>query len=308
VTTTPAPPASAGTDRPVHASGTFRIGGELEVHRLGYGGMRILGPWAWGPPEDPAAAVATVRRAVELGVDLIDTADAYGPFISEDLIAEALRGLGRDAEHVVVATKGGQTRSGWDKWEPVGRPEYLRQCLHMSLRRLGLDRIGLYQLHRVDEHVPLEDQVGALEEMRQAGLIAHIGLSEVDLPTIEAARKVAPIATVQNLFNLGNRYSEDVLEYCEREGIAFIPWFPMAMGKLAGPESPLTRIAAETSATPAQLALAWLLARSPNVLPIPGTGSVAHVEENCRAAQVRLSAEQVAELTAAVPDVPRPGR
>ena len=293
---------------PVDPSGTFAIGGDVVVHRLGYGGMRILGPWAWGPPADHDEAVATVRRAVELGIDLIDTADAYGPFISEDIIAEALRGLGSAADGVVVTTKGGQTRSGWDKWEPVGRPEYLRQCLHMSLRRLGVDHFDLYQLHRVDEHVPLEDQIGALAEMREAGLIKHVGLSEVDLPTIKAAQEIVPIATVQNLYNLGNRQHEDVLNYCEANGIGFIPWFPMAMGRLAGEESPLTRIAAETGATPAQLALAWLLARSPVVMPIPGTGSVAHVEENCRAALVELTSDQVAELSATVPDVHTPTR
>ena len=296
------------TSTPVHAAGTFAIGGDTVVHRLGYGGMRILGPWAWGEPEDRDECVATVRRAVELGVTLIDTADAYGPFISEDIIAEALRGLGSTADDVVVTTKGGQTRSGWDKWEPVGRPEYLRQCLHMSLRRLGKESFELYQLHRVDEQVPLEDQIGALAEMRDAGLIRHIGLSEVDLPTIEKAQSIVPIATVQNLYNLGNRQHEDVLEYCEANGIGFIPWFPMAMGRLAGEASPLTRIAAETGSTPAQLALAWLLARSPVVLPIPGTGKVAHVEENCAAALVELTPAQIDELTAAVPDVHTPSR
>ncbi len=284
------------TDRPVHASGTFALGGDLEVHRLGYGAMRITGDGIWGPPADVDTAKAVLRRAVELGVDLIDTADSYGPFVSEDLIREALHPYG---DGVVVATKGGLTRSGPGVWEQVGRPEYLRQCVEMSLRRLGVERLDLWQLHRIDAQVPLEDSLGAVKELQDAGKIRHIGLSEVSVAEIEQAREVVDVVSVQNLYNVSNRQSEDVVDHCEREGIAFIPWYPVASGELARPGGVLDEIAKEHEATHAQLALAWLLRRSPVILPIPGTGSVAHLEENCGAAQVQLTDEEYDALTAA---------
>ena len=274
------------------ASGTFSIGGDLPVHRLGYGAMRITGKGIWGPPQDHDTAVAVLRRAVELGVDFIDTADSYGPFISEDLIKEALHPY----DHVVIATKGGLTRWGPDQWEQVGRPEYLRQCVHMSLRRLGLEQIPLWQLHRIDANVPVEESLGAIKELQDQGLIKHVGLSEVSVADIERARKVIDVVSVQNLYNLANRQSEDVLDYCEREGIGFIPWFPVAGGSLAKPGGILDELAKEHDATHAQLALAWLLKRSPVMLPIPGTGSVAHLEENCAAADVVLSDDEYEAL------------
>lgn len=274
------------------ASGTFRVGGDLEVHRLGFGAMRITGDGIWGPPKDPEVAKQVLRRAVELGVDFIDTADSYGPFVSEDLIREALHPYG----DVVVATKGGLTRSGPGIWEQVGRPEYLRQCVHMSLRRLGVERIDLWQLHRIDAKVPVEESLGAIRELQEAGLIRHVGLSEVTVAEIEQARAILPIVTVQNLYNLANRQSEEVLDHCEREGIGFIPWFPVAAGDLARPGGVLDEIAREHDATHAQLALAWLLKRSPVMLPIPGTGSVAHLEENCAAAEVELTEDEYEAL------------
>lgn len=283
------------TARPAAAAGTFDVGGELTVNRLGYGAMQLTGPGIWGDPSDPAEAVRVLRRAVELGVTLIDTADAYGPFVSEDLIAQALRPY---SDELLIATKGGLTRHGPDIWLPVGRPEYLRQCVEMSLRRLGLERIGLYQLHRVDPQVPLEDQVGVLDEMRREGKIAHIGLSEVNVAQIEAAQAVTSIATVQNLYNLTNRASQDVLDYCERHGLGFIPWFPLATGELAQPGGVLAAAAAEHGSSPAQLALAWLLHRSPAALPIPGTSSTGHLEENLDAARISLSDAEVDRLTA----------
>ncbi|MUL43968.1 oxidoreductase [Streptomonospora sp. PA3] len=283
------------TARPAAAAGTFDIGGDLTVNRLGYGAMQLTGPGIWGVPSDPDEAVRVLRRAVELGVTLIDTADSYGPFVSEDLIAKALAPYPDD---LLIATKGGLTRHGPDIWLPVGRPEYLRQCVEMSLRRLGLERIGLYQLHRIDPQVPLEDQVGVLAEMQAEGKIAHIGLSEVSVAQIEAARVIAPIATVQNLYNLTERGSQEVLEYCEGNGIGFIPWFPLATGELARPGSVLASAAADHGASAAQLALAWLLHRSPVVLPIPGTSSTAHLEENLGAAEIGLSGEEVDRLTA----------
>ena len=286
---------TTSTTRPVHASGTFALGGDLPVHRLGYGAMRITGPGIWGPPADPESAKAVLRRAVELGVDLIDTADSYGPYVSEDLIREALHPY----DGVLVATKGGLTRHGPDEWEQVGRPEYLRQCVEMSLRRLGVEQIGLWQLHRIDAQVPLEDSLGALKELQDAGKIRHLGLSEVSVAEIEQARNVVDVVSVQNLYNLGNRQSEQVLQYCEREGIGFLPWFPVAAGELARPGGVLDEIAAEHDATHAQLALAWLLRRSPVLLPIPGTGSLAHLEENCAAASVELTDEEYDRLTAA---------
>ena len=283
------------TDRPVAASGRFELGGDLPVTRLGYGAMRITGQGIWGPPKDVETARQVLRRAVELGVDFIDTADSYGPFVSEDLIREALHPY----DGVVVATKGGLTRSGPDVWEPVGRPEYLRQCVEMSLRRLDVERIDLWQLHRIDAQVPVEESLGAVRELQDAGKIRHVGLSEVSVAEIEQAREVVDVVSVQNLYNLGNRQSEEVLQYCEREGIGFIPWFPVAAGDLAKPGGILDEIARDHDATHAQLALAWLLRRSPVVLPIPGTSSVEHLEENCGAAGVELTDEEYDRLTAA---------
>ena len=282
------------TTTSVAQSGTFSLGGDLPVTRLGYGAMRIVGKGVWGPPADEDTAIALLRRAVELGVDLIDTADSYGPYLSEDLIRKALHPY----DGVLIATKGGLTRSGPDVWEQVGRPEYLRQCVEMSLRRLDVEQIGLYQLHRFDAQVPVEESLGALKELQDAGKIKHIGISEVTVAEIEQARKVVDVVSVQNLYNLGNRQSEEVLTYCETEGIGFMPWFPVAAGELAKPGGILDEIAAEHHATHAQLALAWLLRRSPVMLPIPGTGSIAHLEENCAAAQVELSDAEYDALTA----------
>jgi aryl-alcohol dehydrogenase-like predicted oxidoreductase len=279
-------------DQPAAASGTFRIGGDLEVHRLGFGAMRITGKGIWGDPPDREVAKQVLRRAVELGVDFIDTADSYGPFVSEDLIREALHPY----DGVVIATKGGLTRHGPDQWEQLGRPEYLRQCVEMSLRRLKVDTLDLWQLHRIDAKVPLEESLGAVKVLQEQGKIRHIGLSEVSVEQIEQAREVVDIVSVQNLYNLGHRQSEDVLEHCGQEGIGFIPWFPVAAGQLARPGGLLDALAANTGATHAQLALAWLLKRSPVILPIPGTGSVAHVEENCAAAGIELSAEDYGAL------------
>lgn len=272
---------------------TFDIGGELTVHRLGYGAMQVTGDGVWGPPEDPDNAVAVLRRAVELGVDLIDTADSYGPAVSEDLIRTALHPYPDD---LVIATKAGLVRTGPGEWHPVGRPEYLRQQAEMSLRRLALERIDLFQLHRIDPQVPVEEQIGALVELREQGKIAHIGLSEVGVDDLERVRGLAEVATVQNRYNLVDRASEDVLEVCETDGIGFIPWFPVATGALARDGGPLDQIAGELAATPAQVALAWLLARSPVVLPIPGTKSLAHLEQNCAAADLVLDDAAMARL------------
>ncbi len=275
-------------------SGTFALGGSVTVTRLGYGAMRITGPGIWGEPADPDGAVRLLRRVAELGVNFIDTADSYGPFVSEELIRRALHPY----DGITVATKGGLVRTGPDQWHPVGRPEYLRQCVEMSLRRLGLETVPLYQLHRVDPQVPLADQVGVLDEMRREGKIALIGLSEVGIGEIERARAIAPIASVQNLYNVVNRRWEPVVEYCEREGLAFIPWYPVATGDLARPGGRLAELAARIGATPAQVALAWLLRRSPVMLPIPGTASIAHLEENVRAASLGLTADLFAEVSA----------
>lgn len=263
---------------------------------MGFGAMRITGPGIWGEPADRENAKAVLRRAVELGVDFIDTADSYGPFVSEDLIAEALHPY---PTGLVVATKGGLTRTGPNEWHPVGRPEYLRQCVEMSLRRLKLEAIDLYQLHRIDEKVPAEEQFGLLSDMQKEGKIRHVGLSEVSVEQIEAARKIVPIVSVQNLYNLVNRQSEAVLDYCERESIGFIPWFPVASGDLAKPGGVLDEAAKRHDATVAQLALAWLLKRSPVMLPIPGTSSVAHLEENVAASSVQLSDEEFETLSEA---------
>lgn len=279
------------------ASDTFTIGGDLEVRRLGYGAMRITGDGIWGPPADHDGALAVLRRAVELGVDFIDTADSYGPYVSEDLIAEALwsdGGYGR----TVVATKAGLTRTGPSQWHPVGRPEYLRQCCEMSLRRLKVDAIDLWQLHRIDAKVPREEQFGVLRDLRDEGKVRHVGLSEVSVEEIEAARAVVPIATVQNLYNLENRGADDVLDHCEQHGIGFIPWFPLAAGKLAEPGGPVAAAAEAHGVTPGAVALAWLLQRSPVVLPIPGTSSVAHLEENMAAATLQLGPDELAALAA----------
>ncbi|GAA2443537.1 aldo/keto reductase [Actinomadura vinacea] len=281
------------SDTTAARSGTFEIGGDLPVRRLGYGAMQITGPGVWGEPQDRDEAVRVLRRAVELGVTLIDTADSYGPFVSEELIAEALHPYPDD---LVIATKGGLTRPGPGEWLPVGRPEYLRQCVEMSLRRLRLDRIDLYQLHRIDPEVPLDEQLGVLGDMRDEGKIRHIGLSEVSVDELEECRRHVPIVSVQNLYNLTYHKSQDVLERCEAEGIAFIPWFPLATGKLAEPGGLLAGVASRHDATPAQLALAWLLHRSPVMLPIPGTSKVAHLEDNLAAAAISLSPDEVAEL------------
>ena len=279
----------------VQHSDTFALGGDLRVHRLGYGAMQITGEGIWGPPKDHDGALAVLRAAVEQGVDFIDTADAYGPFVSEQLIAEALHPY---ADDLVIATKAGNTRTGPGEWIPVGRPAYLKQQVELSLRHLQVDRIDLIQLHRVDPEVPLEDQVGAFAELKEQGKVRHIGLSEVSVDQLEQARAVTEIASVQNLYNLTNRAAQDVLDYATREGIAFIPWFPIATGDLAGPDSPVADIARELDATPSQVALAWLLAISPVVLPIPGTKSVDHLRENLGAASLELSAEDLARLNA----------
>ncbi|UFS58533.1 aldo/keto reductase [Subtercola endophyticus] len=283
------------TTTPAAAAGTFDIGGDLTVNRLGYGTMQLTGYGVWGWPDDHDGAVAVLRRAVELGVNLIDTADVYGPYVTDAFIREALYPY---AEGLTIATKVGFTRQGPNEWIPVGRPEYLRQQTELNLRNLGVDRIDLLQLHRVDSKVPLEDQIGELKKLQDEGKIRHIGLSEVNVDQVEAARAIAEIASVQNLFNLTNRSAEDVLTYSEANGIAFIPWFPLATGKLAGEGSPLAEIAAQHGSSPSQLALAWLLRRSPVILPIPGTSSVEHVEDNIAAAAIELSDDEYAALDA----------
>lgn len=285
------------SDRPAEASGTFAIGGDLPVVRLGYGAMQLTGPGVWGDPKDPDEAVRVLRRAVELGVTFIDTADSYGPFVSEQLIRKALHPYPDD---LVIATKAGLSRSGPGDWRPLGRPEYLRQQLELSLRHLGLERIDLYQLHRIDAKVPLADQLGELAALQEEGKIRHIGLSEVTVEQLKEARGIAEIVSVQNLYNLVNRKAEDVLDYAEAEDIAFIPWFPIATGELARPGGPLESAAREHGATASQLALAWLLRRSPVMLPIPGTSRVVHLEENVQAATVTLTDEEYEALTKAV--------
>jgi len=275
------------------ASGTFKLGGDLEVNRLGYGTMQLTGEGVWGEPDDRDEAIAVLRRAVEEGVNFIDTADSYGPNVAEELIYEALHPYGDD---LVIATKAGLTRAGPGDWRAVGRPEYLRQQCELSLRRLGLETIDLFQLHRIDEKVPLEEQVGELKLLQDEGKIRHIGLSEVDVDQLEDAQKTATIASVQNLFNLTARDAEPLLDHCTDNDIAFIPWFPLATGRLLEEGGPLADIAAETGAEPSQLALAWLLKRSPVMLPIPGTSSVAHLEQNLGAAELELTDEQFAAL------------
>jgi aryl-alcohol dehydrogenase-like predicted oxidoreductase len=278
-------------------SGTFAIGGELQVNRLGYGTMQLPGPGVWGEPKDRGEAIRVLRRAVELGVTFIDTADSYGPFVAEELIREALHPY---ADDLVIATKAGLTRWGPGEWHALGRPEYLRQQVQLSLRHLGVERIDLFQLHRIDPKVPLAEQVGVLAELQQEGTIGHIGLSEVTVEELQEAQRTATIVSVQNLYNLAKRTAEPLLEHAEANGIAFIPWFPLATGKLAGSGGALDEIAAEIGAAPSQLALAWLLARSPVMLPIPGTSSVEHLEDNVAAAGLELTAEQIDALGAAV--------
>ncbi|MGN2637798.1 aldo/keto reductase [Nocardia takedensis] len=277
-------------------SGTFTLG-DLDVHRLGFGSMQLTGPGVWGPPKDPDEAVRVLRRAVELGVTFIDTADSYGPVVAEQLIRTALAPYAPD---LVIATKAGLTRQGPGIWTPVGRPAYLRQQAELSLRNLGVDRIALFQLHRIDPEVPLEDQVGELKDLQDEGKIQHIGLSEVSVDQLEAASKVATIATVQNLYNLANRSAEPLLDHATERGIGFIPWFPLATGELSKPGGPLDTLAREKGVAPAQLALAWLLRRSPVILPIPGTSSVAHLEENVAAVDVELTDDEFDALAAAV--------
>ena len=286
--------SSVTTENVAAASGTFALGGDLTVNRLGFGAMRITGKGIWGEPANPEEARRVLHRAVELGINFIDTADSYGPYVSEQLIGDTLAPYPAD---MVVATKGGLTRQGPDQWLPVGRPEYLRQCVEMSLRRLRLERIDLYQLHRIDAKVGLEEQLGALKEMQQEGKIRHIGLSEVSVEEIQKAQAILPIVSVQNLYNLANRSSEAVLNYCEQNHLGFIPWFPVDAGKLARPGGPLDTAAQHHNASVAQLALAWLLKRSPVMLPIPGTSSVAHLEENTRASEIQLTAEEFDALT-----------
>jgi len=285
------------TNQPVAKSGTFHIGGDTLVHRLGFGSMRLTGRGIWGEPENPEECIAVLRRALELGITLIDTADSYGPFVAERLIAQALHPY---PENLVIATKAGLVRPGPDQWEPDCRPKRLRECCDGSLVRLKLDRIDLFQLHRIDPKVPLEDQIGALLDLQSEGKIRHIGLSEVNVGEIEAARRLAPIATVQNLYNLSDRHSEPVLDYCTRENLGFIPWFPLATGDLANSGSPLANAAKRLNATPGQVALAWLLKKSPVILPIPGTSKVEHLESNANAALLEVDDELVEELEQSV--------
>jgi aryl-alcohol dehydrogenase-like predicted oxidoreductase len=277
-------------------SGIFKIGGDLPVHRLGFGAMRIVGEGVWGEPKDAAAMHRVLRKAVDLGVNLIDTADAYGPEVSERLIAEALHPYPKG---LVIATKGGLTRSGPNAWAPVGRPEYLQQCVEMSLRRLRVDCIDLYQLHRIDPKVPAAETLGALKKLQKEGKIRHIGLSEVTVEEISHVRRTVEIVSVQNLYNLSNRKSASVVEYCAENGLGFIPWFPLAAGEIARPGGPLDKLAKQHGATVSQLALAWLLQSSPNILPIPGTSSVSHLEENVGGASVKLSESEWAEVSRA---------
>ncbi len=275
----------------------FTLGGDLPVRRLGFGAMRITGDGIWGEPKDPEHARKLLRRVVELGINFIDTADSYGPEVSERLIAEALHPYPDD---LVIATKGGLTRQGPNEWNPVGRPEYIRQCVEMSLRRLKLERIDLYQLHRIDPKVPAEETLGALADLQKAGKIRHVGLSEVKADEIERARKILPIVSAQNEYNIGNRKSEETLRYCEQHELGFIPWFPIDAGDLAKPGGPLDDAAKRHKASVAQLALAWLLHRSPVILPIPGTSSIKHLEENTTAATLRLTPEEWEELEASI--------
>ncbi len=281
------------SDISASAAGTFLVGGDIKVARLGYGAMRITGDGVWGAPRDRAEALRTLRALPGLGVDFIDTADSYGPDVSEELIAEALHPY----DGLLIATKGGLTRHGPNIWRPLGRPEYLRQCVLMSMRRLKVDRIDLWQLHRVDPAVPMDEQFGEIAAMQKEGLIRHVGLSEVGIEEIKAAQKHFPVVTVQNKYNLGDRASEAVVDYCASHGIGFIPWYPLAAGALTG-RTALTDSAASHGATPGQIALAWLLRRSPVMLPIPGTSKEAHLKENVAAAAIKLTEAEFAALSA----------
>jgi pyridoxine 4-dehydrogenase len=289
--------------QPAAKSGTFLIGGKLPVHRLGFGAMRLTGPGIWGEPADRPEAIAVLRRSVELGINLIDTADSYGPYVSEELIREALYPY---PSGLVIATKAGFVRTGPNEWTPLGRPEYLRQECEMSLRRLRVERIDLFQLHRIDPKVPANDQFGLLRDLQKEGKVRYVGLSEVSVPDIEAARKIVPIVTVQNLYNLSDRKHEAVLNYCTRENIGFIPWFPLATGDLAKPGGSLARTAKRLGAEPSQVALAWLLKKSPVMLPIPGTSRVKHLEENMAGALLELDDAAVQELEQLSKPVGRP--
>jgi pyridoxine 4-dehydrogenase len=278
---------------PAKKSGEFPIGNDLRVTRLGFGAMRITGDGIWGEPADRAEAIRVLRRAVELGINFIDTADSYGPGVSEEIIAEALHPY---PTGLVIATKGGYVRPGPNQWVENGKPEHLRSACEGSLRRLRLDRIDLYQLHRIDPKVPAEDQLDTLRDLQAQGKIKHIGLSEVGVRQIQHARTIVPIVSVQNRYSLVDRGSEDVLEYCEKEKIGFIPWFPLAAGRVSVPENPISRMAARWKATPSQVALTWLLARSPVILPIPGTSRVEHLEENVAAVELKIDASKMQEL------------
>lgn len=297
----------ANTVAPTHTStinaadsGTFQLGGDLTVHRLGYGAMRITGEGIWGEPKDAAEAKRVLKRSVEIGINFIDTADAYGPEVSERLIAEALHPYSKD---LVIATKGGLTRTGPQEWAPVGRPEYLQQCVEMSLRRLKVERIDLWQLHRIDPKVPVEQSLEPIVKLQQQGKIRHFGLSEVKPHEIEQVQKILPVVSVQNQYNIGDRQHEDTLKFCEKHNIAFIPWFPVAAGKLAKEGGPLDKAAKRHGATVSQIALAWLLHHSPVILPIPGTSSVKHLEENTAAASVDLAANEWTDIEAEVKQV-----
>ena len=273
------------------ASGQFTLSGR-SINRLGFGAMRLTGEGVWGPPADREEALRVLKRLPELGVNFIDTADSYGPYVAEDLIAEALYPY----NDIFVATKGGLTRTGPGVWPIVGRPEYLRQCVMMSLRRLKVEQLDLWQLHRIDPKVPRDEQFGVIADFLEEGLIARVGLSQVSIEEIEAARQVFPVATVQNRYNLTDRADNDVLNYCDREGIGFIPWFPLAAGELAEPGGAADKIARSHNVSAAQVALAWMIKRSPNMLPIPGTSKVSHLEENAAAAQIELSDEEFQQL------------
>ena len=289
--------STTSTENLAAPSGTFQLGGDMDVVRLGYGTMQLPGEGVWGPAKDHDAAVAVLRRAVELGITFFDTADSYGPFVAEDLLREALHPY---ADDVVLATKAGLTRQGPGVWTPLGQPAYLRQAVEMSLRRLDVERIDLFQLHRIDPDYPVADQVGELKKLQDEGKIRHIGLSEIDVAQLQEAQKTAEIASVQNLFNLANRDAEPLLDHCTEHGIGFIPWFPLATGELSAEDGPLAASAKQHDATPSQLALAWLLRRSPVMLPIPGTSSVDHLESNTAAAGIELTDDEFEALTAAV--------
>jgi pyridoxine 4-dehydrogenase len=284
---------NTSVERKAMPGGEFLIGKDLHVGRLGFGTMRLTGKGIWGEPADRAEAVRVLRRAVELGVNFLDTADSYGPHVSEGIIAEALHPY---PAGLVIATKGGFDRPGPDQWVENGSPEHLKSACEGSLRRLRLDRIDLYQLHRIDPKVPAEDQLGTLKDLQEQGKIKHIGLSEVKVGQIQNARTIVRIVSVQNRYSISDQASDDVLKYCEREEIGFIPWFPLASGRLSGPDSPIRRVAARLSATPSQVALAWLLARSSVILPIPGTSSVEHLEENVAAARLKIDKNALQEL------------